>query len=458
MQHATPKLSKATLNLSRFLEYATSAPLAEDVIEKAKMHVVDTMAAIISGAKLELGFHAIQAIPAFRGKTEATVIGRTEGMPAFAAAMINAMLAHADETDDSHEMSKFHPGCAIVPTALAIAQRDRLAGIDVLRGVAGGYDVGARVLEAMGPIDLHRSGHSTHACGSLFGAGATASILMGFETRQAQRLLSYLVQELSGLVCWMEDRDHIQKAYVFGGMPVKNAIIAANLVACGWTGVDEVIHGANRLLAVFGQNGGDRGLEEPFRLGEEILRSNIKKWCVGSPAQAALDSLEALTSESPIELSDIQRITVELPSFEAHVVDNRDMPNINLQHLCSIYLKERQLNFEAAHDYGRFQDPALVALRSKIEIVPSEILQQEGGRQAIVTIEYGSGAQRRHRTRHVRGTWGNPMPRAEVDAKADALITPILGADVTSHLLTALWRLESLSASELAQLLQSIVL
>jgi 2-methylcitrate dehydratase PrpD len=458
MQHATPTFSEATLNVSRFLEYAKAAPLAEDVIEKTKLHIVDTMAAIISGTRLEVGLHALQAIPAFSGKMEATVIGRTEGMPAFAAAMINAMLAHADETDDSHEMSKFHPGCAIVPAAFAIAQRDRLSGVDILRGVAGGYDVGARVLEAIGPIDLHRSGHSTHACGSLFGAGATASILMGFGSLQAQRLVSYLVQELSGVVCWMEDRDHIQKAYVFGGMPVKNAIIAASLVACGWTGVDEVIHGANRLLQVFGQSARGHRLEAPFKLGEEIRRSNIKKWCIGSPAQAALDSLEALANERPIELSDIQRITVELPSFEAHVVDNRDMPNINLQHLCSIYLEERQLTFEAAHDYGRFQDPALIALRSKIEIMPSEILQQEGGRQAIVTIRYGSGTQRQHRTRHVRGTWGNPMPRAEVNAKAEALIAPILGAEATSSLLAALWRLESLSASGLAEMLRSIVL
>jgi 2-methylcitrate dehydratase PrpD len=458
MQHATATLSKATVNVSRFLQHAKTAALSEDVIEKTKLHIVDTIAAIISGAKLEVGRHALQAIPAFSGKMEATVIGRMEGMPAFAAAMINAMLAHADETDDSHEMSKFHPGCAIVPTALAIAQRDRLCGADVLRGVAGGYDVGARVLEAIGPIDLHRSGHSTHACGSLFGAGATASILMGFDMLQAQRLVSYLVQELSGVVCWMEDRDHVQKAYVFGGMPVKNAVIAASLVACGWTGVDEVLLGANRLLPVFGQSATGRRLEAPFRLGEEILRSNIKKWCVGSPAQAALDCLEALANERPIELSDIEQITVELPSFEAHVVDNRDMPNINLQHLCSIYLKERQLTFEAAHDYARFQDPTLITLRSKIKIVPSETLQQEGGRQAIVTIRYGTGTQRQHRTRHVRGTWGNPMPRAEVSAKAEQLIAPILGAEGASRLHTALWRLESLSASELAELLRTVAL
>ena len=450
-------ISTSTQNLASFLAGCVGCGIPDAVVEKAKHHIVDTFAAMISGAKLDVGVRALAAASAFEGRPEASVVGHREGLPAYAAAMINAMLAHADETDDSHEMAKFHPGCSIVPTAWAIAQRDGRCGLDIIRSVAAGYDVGARILEAIGPMVMHHSGHSTHACGSLFGAGAAASVLMGFDEVHARRLMSYLVHELSGLVCWLEDRDHVQKAYVFGGMSAKNAVMAAVLARCGWTGLDEAMVGANRLFEVYGRSNG-RGLDAPFALGEEILRSNIKKWCVGSPIQAALDSVEALGLEAPVDVHTIERVTIELPSFEAPVVDNRDMPNINLQHLAAVFLIEGELSFEAAHDLGRFENPEIQAVRGKIVLVASEALQTEGGRQAIVTLRDVSGCVRQHRTRHVRGTWGNPMPRSEIDAKARDLIDPILGSERTSHLLSSLWRLEQIDREEVAALVKSIAL
>jgi 2-methylcitrate dehydratase PrpD len=449
--------SNATRNLTSFLSNALAGAVRDDVVEKTKRHIVDTFAAMVSGTKLDVGIHALTAVAMFEGRPEATVISRAERLPAYAAAMINAMLAHADETDDSHEMAKFHPGCAIVPAAFAVAQRDKRSGLDIIRSIAAGYDVGARVLEALGPMDLHRSGHSTHACGSLFGAGAAASVLMRFNAGQAQRLISYLVHELSGLVYWLEDRDHIQKAYVFGGMSAKNSLMAATLVRCGWTGVEEALIGSHKLFEVFGQ-GHAGALEQPFSLGQEILRSNIKKWCVGSPIQAALDSLEALNAERSIDVANIARITIELPSFEASVVDNRDMPNINLQHLAAIFLLDRQLTFEAAHDLERFHSAEVRALREKIVLVASEPLQREGGRQAIVTVVDVSGKIRTHRTRHVRGTWGNPMSRGDVNGKAKELIEPVLGAERTSRLLASLWSFEEMTPEDVDAMLRSLTI
>jgi len=149
-----------------------------------------------------------------------------------------------------------------------------------------------------------------------------------------------------------------------------------------------------------------KGLDAPFTLGEEILRSNIKKWCVGSPIQAALESLEAISLEAPVDVHAIERGTIELPSFEAPVVDNRNMPNINLQHLAAVFLIEGELSFEAAHDFSRFENQKIKAVRDKIVLVASEGLQNEGGRQAIVTLRDGSGRIRQHRTHHVRGNLG----------------------------------------------------
>jgi 2-methylcitrate dehydratase PrpD len=130
------------------------------------------------------------------------------------------------------------------------------------------------------------------------------------------------------------------------------------------------------------------------------------------------------------------------------------MPNVSLQHLSALYIVDRGLTFESAHDFARMNDPRIAALRGRVTLVPSEALQKSGGRQAIITIVTDEGKELRHHTRHVRGTWGNPMPRDEVDAKARDLIAPLLGAATTDQLLGQLWALETLDAKALDALLE----
>lgn len=446
--------SASTLNVTRLIAGAAATPLSDKLVEKAKHHIVDTLAAMVSGTELEVGKLALQGVPVFAGQEEATVIGTRHRLPVFSAAMVNAMLAHADETDDSHEKSVYHPGCAIVPTAFAMAQRQHKGGRELIAAVSAGYDVGARVVEEMGAMALNHRGHATHAFGALFGAGAAAGVLAGFDRPAAQRLLSYLAHEVSGLSCWMVDPDHVQKAYVFGAMAAKNALFATLLTQAGWTGVNDVLYGDRTLFVAFGRGDKGRTLDQPMVLGDEILSSNIKKWCVGSPIQAPLDSLEALCPSLPAP-EDIVSVTVEIQAHEAFIVDGRPMPNISLQHLTALYIIDRGLTFASAHDFERMADPPVAALRAKVKLVASEEIQKAGGRQAIVTIVTRDGRTLRHHTPAVRGTWGNPMPRAEVHQKARDLMAPILGGGRADALLEQLWVLETLDAPTLDRLLAS---
>ncbi len=449
-------MAQITRQLAEFLAGARDATLEPPVIEKAKHHIVDTVAAMVSGTALHVGERALAALPAFEGLAEATVFGQVRRYPAYWAAMFNAMLAHADETDDSHESSKTHPGCGIVPTALAMAQRQRKGGMDLIRAVCAGYDVGPRITEALGAMALNHAGTSSHAMGAIFGAGASASVLAGFDPAQVRRLLSYLAHESSGLACWMAEHDHVQKAYVFGAMGAKNAITATLLVQSGWTGLDEALEGPRTLFEARARPGTARTMEEPLSLGAEILGSNIKKWCVGSPAQAPLDCVEALLTQLP-PAEDIESVTVEIRADEAFIVDNRDMPNICLQHLVALYLVDRTLSFDSVHDPARIDDPRVLAVRSRVKLVASEALLRDGGRQAILTLQARGGQVLRKHVRHVRGTWGDPMPRAEIDAKARDLLQPVVGASATERLLQTLWNLEHLDAGELDTLVHQAV-
>src|SRR5262249_22940618 len=148
-----------------------------------------------------------------------------------------------DETDDSHAPSLCHPGCAIVPAALAMAERERRGGTELLRSGALGYDVGTRVNMALHGYDFRDAGHSTHSMGPTFGAAAAAGALARGNTDRARRLPSYAAQQCSGISCWMRDEEHIEKAFDFGGMPARNGVVAAAMVSAGFTGVEDVFSG-----------------------------------------------------------------------------------------------------------------------------------------------------------------------------------------------------------------------
>lgn len=418
---------------------ALSLPLPPEVVEKTKLHLLDTVAAIISGAHLPAGRAGSRLADRLGGPAEALAIptGRVTG--AVSAALANAMAAHADETDDSHVGGRFHPGCAVIPAALAMAESAGRSGTDLLRATALGYDIGARAVMALGVRSADSARFSTHSIGGNFGATAAAAALAGLDRRGAMHALSYAVQQTSGVPYWRRDADHIEKAFDFGAMAARNATMAALMVQSGWTAVEGVLTGSPSYLSAFAETPNPDALTDGLGERFEIMGAAIKKWCVGSPIQAALDSLVALMQTHGLRAHDIAQLRAIMPDDRLNIVDNRDMPDVCLQHLLAICLLDGGLGFAAAHDHSRMQDPSVLSLRQRIKAIPSnDLTHARPPRQAIVEIDTQDGRHLRHHTRAVLGTPENPMSRDQVTAKARDLILPELGHARTEALVSAI--------------------
>jgi len=368
------------------------------------------------------------------------------------AALVNGVLAHSDETDDSHAPSLCHPGCAIVPAALAMAEREGRNGAAFLRAVALGYDVGTRLNMALHAYDFRDAGHSSHSFGPTFGAAAAAGALAGLDTNQARWLLSYAAQQCSGISCWMRDEDHIEKAFDFGGMPARNGVAAAAMVAAGCTGVDDVFSGERNFFIAYDETSRIGRAPDPQRLVQglgstyEIMNTNIKRWSVGSPIQAPLDSLLELIRTHGIRAGDVEKLTVRVAKQGANTTDNRTMPDICMQHLCAVMLLDGIVTFASSRDEKRMKDPKALALRSRMELFGDEALTRVlPSRQGIVELKLKDGRELRHHTQAVRGTAQNPMTRTEVDEKAYHLMAPILGKARARQLCDAVWAVDNLS-------------
>jgi len=445
-------VSPVMQQLSAYMGAAATRALPDEVVEKAKQHVLDTFAAMISGSGLPPGRAAIDFVRGYGGKGIATVVASDIVCGPLEAAFANGVLAHSDETDDSHGPSRSHPGVSVVPAAFAAGEQFTISGAHFLRAVTLGYDVGTRVTMSMGGPAYQSTTHrSTHGTVASFAAGAAAGCAAGLSAEKMRLLLDYTAQQTSGIGAWSRDAEHMEKAFLFGGKPAAGAVLAASLIRSGWSGVDDIFSGSDNFFEALAprENGAIKADPAALvdKLGEryEIARTNIKKWTVGSPIQAPLDALAGFFRQRSFSADDVSKVVVRIASDEANTVSNREIPDICMEHLVAVMLLDKTMTFRTVHDKARMKDPAVLRQRAKVEVVADpRIDARRPRREAIVELTFTDGTQLSEWVRDVRGTADNPMTRDEVVDKARDLIAPILGTLACSALISKLLAIETL--------------
>jgi 2-methylcitrate dehydratase PrpD len=429
--------------LSKYMAAAASAPLPAPALEQAKLHILDTLGAMVSGATLRPGKLAIAFARSYGGEKVATVVASDVVVGPIEAALANGILAHSDETDDSHAPSTSHPGAPVVAATLAAGEKFGVDGARFVRAVALGYDIGTRMTMTLG-ADFSKGHKSTHAVAGNWGTAAAAGCCAGLSEQQMRWLLDYTAQQSAGIMSWQRDRDHIEKAFVFAGMAARNGVNASLLVQAGWTGVDDVLSGSDNFFAAYGPQADPNKLVEGLGTRFEVERTNIKKWTVGSPIQAPLDALWNLMQAHPFKPDEVESVIVRVAKTEASVVNNRDIPDICLQHMIAVMLIDGTASFAAAHDVARMRDPEVLRQRAKVELVPDDELEKRlPAREATVDVALSGGRRFSEHVSAVRGTAQNPMTKDEVVAKCRDLMAPVLGTERCDALTRLVLNLET---------------
>src|SRR4029453_2992213 len=298
---------------------------------------------------------------------------------------------------------------------------------------------------ALGAIDFRNdTRRSTHAYAGNFGSAAAAGCVAALTAQQMRWLLDYASQQTGGYAIWERDTDHIEKGFVFAGMPARNGVTAALLVRSGWNGVDDVFSGDDNFFQVNAPKGNPAILID--KLGEryEVVNTDIKKWTVGTPIQAPLDAIENIRKKRPFEADDVKAVAVHLAPSVGSVVDNRDIPDICLQHMVAVMLIDKTASFHAAHDKPRMQDATILRQRKKVRYVADAALAKLlPARVAVVEVTLNDGTHLSGRGEGGGGAVGNPMSRGEVVDKARDLIAPVVGPASTQKLIDSVLALET---------------
>jgi 2-methylcitrate dehydratase PrpD len=360
----------------------------------------------------------------------ATVVADTHVIGPIEAALVNGTMAHADETDDALAPGPWHPGSCVLPAALALGEQFRITGTQLIRAVTLGYDVGSRILAALqtGPAATHRASYSL---GGVFGAAAAGASAAGFNEEQMRFVLAYSAESSAGIEAFPRDPDHIEKGYMFSGLPAQNGTTAVLLVRAGWTGINDILSGPENFLEAVSSS--PRRDLLTAELGEryDVTRANIKHWTVGFPIQAPLDALAELLSRQSIDPEQVREIVLRYPP--GSITDNSGASDINVQHALAIMLVDKTATFRALHDPARMHDPAIVRLRDSVRLVD----RRDGMPLLQIVLADGTRLTQENAPRV------EPMNGERLTAKCRELMTPVLGSSKTGKLIDSVLALEN---------------
>ncbi len=438
-----------TRQVSEFVAGAPSADWPEDTLELGRRHILDTLASIVVCRDLETAEVARAFARSLSGGVAdgATILGTHERASLPDAVFASAMTGHGAEINDFCPSAFVQPGPPVLSTALAIAERRGATGAALLRSVIAGYELTCRMPKAAGVKQGRAVGLSSHGFGPVFGAAATASALLGFSPEQIEDVMSYCAQQASGSMQWLLDVRHIEKSFVFAGMPARNGVHAALLVEAGFTGVPEAFDQPGGWFRGPMFNVGTDYMPEYLtdQLGErfEMPLVAYKRYPVGGPTQPIVEAVLRLATK--VGPDDVAHILIEMPG-NPQIFAGAKMPALNLPYLCAIILTDKTIDFDAAQSMERMHsDPVAIRLKPLVEARHDPAQEAEPRiESARVTATLKDGSQIVEWVEHVRGFPAFPMTREDVQAKGTELIAPKLGPERTQQVIDLVWSIDEL--------------
>jgi len=329
----------ATVTSAKPIEETTAVPAARalaafaatlrpedidrEVWEKVEICCLDLVAAAVAGHDLPWVRQAYSWSEAMGARPECTLIGRTSRTAAPEAAFVNAVAGHSLIREDMHVASGSHIGVAVIPAALAAAERVGASGADFACAVAAGYEIAARLGRALMQPRFVQYFRPTGVTGPV-GAAAAAARILGLDVDRTTNAIAFAANFTGGLNEW--PRAGGEEIYLHAGMAARNGMLAAYLAAEGGRASETALDGPSGLLAGFdtAEDAAEKlvaRLDRPSEIMAVFHKPTPGCNYAQTPAQTAL----GLVHREGIEGRDIEAVTIRT------FAEARDYPGCNHQ-------------------------------------------------------------------------------------------------------------------------------
>ena len=454
-----------TENLAAFIAEVPRRGVPANVRAVLQSAVVDAIGCGLFGLTTEAvrivhGFAREQAGPA-----EATLWASGGArISAGNAALLAGTAIHGFDFDDHHR-AKLHLSAAILPAALALAERENADGATLLAALAAGYEAMARISLAANPNAARMRGwHLTGTCGT-FGAAAAAAVILGLDAGTTASALGLAGTQSAGL--WAFNADGAMSKRLHPGNAAHNGIMAALLAQRGFQGPRKILEA---------EDGGFLKAMSDDTRPAEIERDLGKVWraeavcfkpysCCGSN-HASIDAALELKAEHRFTAADVRAVTIGISRvverqtgfpYTASTVLNAQM---SIRYNVAVALLDSAALIEQFTPQ-RISDPVLNELISRVgvEVDPEMDAVYPEKYAGIVTIELRDGRRLRKRVDYSKGMPENRMSPAELNAKFRSLTAASVGDEAAEELLALMGHIfEAPSTGALTRRLGSVVI
>ena len=468
---ATPPNSEApgvTDEVAGFVVSAKARDIPKDVAHLAKRSVLDGIGLALAGAASECGGIARRyleglGIAAGRGST---VIGSSLRLPARFAAFANGLAIHADDYDDTQlAVAKdrvygllTHPTAPALPPVLALAERDRRSGADLMLAYQVGVEVECKIAEAILPRHYQQGFHSTATCGSI-GAAAGAAKLLGLPREAVRRAISIGATQAGGL---RENFGTMTKPF-HAGRAAENGVVAAEIAALGFTASPNGLEADRGFFRAAGGGFSPEMIEG--KLGApwtfHFPGISIKPHPSGSLTHPGMAVMMELILKHDIRPERVKRVVVgtnhNMPNALIHHSPKNELQaKFSMEFCMAILLLERKGGLEQFTDEVVNRSDVQAMIRKvHFGVHPEAEAAGYDKMTTIIEIELDDGTLLKGQADFGKGSPVNPMTDEELSEKfRQCAAWGGLDRDQTNAVLELIWRVEELKdVTELTRLL-----
>ena len=438
--------SEATEVLAEFAAALKYDDLPERVAGQCKNLLLDALACAVAGHRGEETGQVAALAAALAQSRESSVIGG-DRLSLAGATLFNGFLITAVTMCDAHRATLTHVTPEVVPPALAIAERDGLSGRDLLVALAAGFETTTRVgLGLDYPAFRARGWHGPGVLGP-FGAAAAVGRLLGFDGETMAKAFGLAGSQAAGtFAAWGTPTVKFHQCR--GAL---SGLMAALLAQQKFLATREFLTAKDGGLYNSYANGG-KPEAVTAELGRrwELEQIALRLWPSASSTQGMNTALFDLIEQHTIDPGQVKTLRISLSpmAFEmhgklAHYKAKFDAL-ISAHYTAAVILHDRALTL-AQFEPARYDDPKLrKAAAEQVEVRPDPALT---GVQSSVEIELKDGSTLSARCEHPRGSYENPLSRAQIESKFRTYAKGVLSDAHTEETIALVNRLEQLAST-----------
>ena len=438
--------------LASFALEARYETLPEDIVSGTKLLLLDSVGLAISSLQEPFARSFVKLAQSWYAPGGCTIIGVGNGFSAPAAGLVNGVLIHGQDFDDTHPESLVHASSSVAAAAFALGQAYGLNGRELIRLAAVGYEVMVRVgLGASPGAQMHARGFQGTAIAGAVAAATMASAAANADQEHARHAVALSTSFASGLIESVRDGSFAKG--IQPGWAVQAGMWAARVAGEGVTGPQEAFEGRCGLYQAFA------GLEKcnvervTHSIGEswECSKLEFKLYPFCHFLQAHVDSALAIREESGLtSLDEIARVDAELPEGQVirvcEPVGERMSPTSEYSIRFSLYYSVAMGLAGRAFAFDDFtfalNDEAIKSLahRVKYESFATSVFPARMPGGLVVTMEDGRVFKRTFAS--APGPFGRRVDSAEVVAKFRRNTSLAIGEAKSEQLISSIEDLE----------------